>query len=673
MRGLLRPAAAIGLPVALGAGAGCIGVYDRGTDSAPVDPSEPTTPYEVQVEVTLDGAPAVDVPVMQAGTATVVRTNNAGRVSLTIDPSVSGTHEVIAGAPTAWNAGVVVESRDPITLALHSFSTVDNPDYVFADPGEDEMEPTSDNCSHCHLSIHVGWRPSAHANAAADPAVQGVYQGADFAASAEDCAGTWGALEEPGTGAAVEGCVVAPAVRALDNAGGGCADCHAPAIGGATVPGHDLLEARDLAYTYGVSCDVCHKVSTVTVGAAPGTAGWLTVLRPSDPTPSKLLGAFHPLQFGPYLDVVNPYMGSVQRDHFRDPAFCGGCHDHAQPVLDPSASIDLARWPSATLPIASTYAEWLASGTTATCEDCHRSPLRDVGNSADLDNVFELRADSSAGWYRPAGDVIGHEDVGPQQSAEILANAAMLAIESKVADGTLTAAVTVTNSGAGHALPTGEPFRNLVLRVEAECDGVPLIPTGGDIVPGWGGAEAERHAPERLDSFPEAAVGDTLRLARTVGWVDYTGPGPFGDGTFTAAEKGLPAMDFLAALKVTAVGADGTLTVDAPETLAAALAEADTAFLVRDAAEAAGAPGFGFAKVLVAADGATMVPHFRAVDVQSDDRLAHNASFTSTHRFAAPCSSPKVHATLDYRAFPLGIARTYGWDVGEARMEERSD
>ena len=73
---------------------------------------------------------------------------------------------------------------------------------------------------------------------------------------------------------------------------GGCADCHAPGINGA-LGGRDLLEATGYAYSYGVHCDVCHKVEDIDLDAAPGVAGRLKILRPTEASPSPGCGDRH--------------------------------------------------------------------------------------------------------------------------------------------------------------------------------------------------------------------------------------------------------------------------------------------------------------------------------------------------------------------------------------------
>jgi hypothetical protein len=112
----------------------------------------------------------------------------------------------------------------------------------------------------------------------------------------------------------------------------------------------------------------------------------------------------------------------------------------------------------------------------------------------------------------------------------------------------------------------------------------------------------------------------------------------------------------------------GTVTLDGELPLG------DHAFLTRGSsapssgdpiAHLAGAPGFGFARVMVGEDGARMVPHFAAVDIASDNRLMPQTSFTSTHLFESPCESPVVEANLLYRSYPEWLAKQRGWDMSE--------
>ena len=216
-------------------------------------------------------------------------------------------------------------------------------------------------------------------------------------------------------------------------------------------------------------------------------------------------------------------------------------------------------------------------------------------------------------------------------------------------------------------------MRSLLLLVEARCDGDLLAPSGGDVVPDYGGALATQEASEDWSLWPGAEPGQIVRVVeRTGAWRDYTGYGPFGDGTFDAVAKGVEVEQYVGESVIESVDGD-LVTFDVP------LPEGDIAYLVEpaghpsdgdDALARAGAPGFGFARVLGGVGGARMVPHFAAVDVLSDNRLLPQQEWTSVHRFAATCAEPTVQATLVHRAYPLPLARERGWDLIESVMVE---
>lgn len=642
---------------------------------APVDSVPALEAYEVQVTVTLDGVPVQGATVMQAGTRVEVLSGGDGTAIVQVDPSVPGAIWVVASHPDARNSGLEVEGAGVVEIALISIIRADNQDYTFKEAGPELIEgTTTGQCSHCHVTLHQEWYRSPHRTSASNPRLHDVYQGIASSTSQEGCGGRWESAIQPGTGEAIDACVVAEPVSASGSTGS-CADCHAPGING-EVGGRDLLVARDLEFTEGVACDFCHHVESIHAGAAPGVGGWLSLLRPSEPSDSPVFGQFEPLLFGPYTDVVNPYMGASRRDHFHESAFCGGCHEQSQAVLVPAAQIDESRWPSGTLPIHTTYSEWTAGpmNPSATCQSCHMPPKPEVGNSADLHNVFDLDPGLSAGWERPPGSVRAHSWLGPRQPAGgMLGLAASVSVHSAVADGVLTAQVTVKNVGPGHAIPTGEPLRNLILGVSAACEtSLPFL--GGDIIPDVGGMVATRTTPNEFLHFPEAQLGMLVRFVRQAGWYDYQGYGPFGDGTFVGAEKGLPRWEWLGEGTVIAVDGVGNVVLDVPVP-----ENAERAILVEypnelvdggDAVGVAAAPGFAFARVLVGVDGTSGVPHHLAVDVASDNRLLPQQSFTTEHRFAAGCDAPTVRATLVHRAYPADTARRYGWTQVDSVMDE---
>lgn len=640
-------------------------------DSTDADATPDTTDADaasvsaVIVTVTLDGAPVADARVTQGGASRSVLTDAAGRALVPVDPHVVGDRVFNASHPEARTGAAEWYGEDALTIALTRYDPRDNPDYLFQDPGEPTRRDSSGQCAHCHVTINEDWFASPHRTSASNPTVQDLYRHA--------------VLPDLNPGCDGPDCADATAF-------GGCADCHAPGIDG-PLGGRDLRDATGFALDYGVHCDVCHRVDAVDLDALePGVAGRLRLHRPSEPSRSPALGAWQPLTFGPHHDVPNPRMGLVQRDHFNEASLCAGCHELDQPALVPGAALDPERWPSGRLPIHSTYSEWLAGplGGAVPCQSCHMPPAPTAWNAADLQLFAAAAAGVAAGWLRPPGAVNRHTWYGPRQpDAPMLALAAALTLTTERDGDTLVVRATVKNVGPGHALPTGEPLRALILRVFATCGPVPLEPTGGDAVPDFGGA-LDAQTADAPDAdwalWPGAAVGDVVRVVRRPGaFHDYQGHGPFSD-RFDAPAKGLPVEHVAGHARVTAVDPDGRVTFDRP------LPEGDVAYRVgpdqasegaassSDPASwsgpAAGAPGFAFARVLVGADGARMVPHHAAVDVASDNRLLPQASWTSEHRFAAPCAEPVARAVLAHRAYPFDLARARGWDPVDTVMAD---
>lgn len=657
------------------------------TAAGPGEHVHPEGPYPVGVCVTLDGAPAPDTLVLQGGGAARWRTGADGCVTVTFDPAVVGDAMIVAAHPEARVDGVEVDHAEieanagaPLRIALTRYVPTDNPLYTFADPGAGDLDATTTAaCGHCHRTIHAAWSASPHASAARNPWTQDVYAGSARSLDPEACAvqgGTWASARVPGTGDDAATCVLGDGVHARTDGNGACADCHAPGIDGA-LGGRDLLEATGVAYEAGVHCDVCHKVDAVDLRAPAGVAGRLHIVRPSESgTPAT--GPWQPLAFGPLPDVMNPRMGAVLReDVFHGADLCAGCHELRQEVLVRGAAIDRTRWPEGTLPIHTTHDEWLGSGLApgVPCQSCHMPPDPQVGNAADLYNHFnDVLVGVSAGWERPPGTVRAHSWVGPRQpGSRMLQLAAALDLRAWVDGSALRVESTVTNVGAGHAIPTGEPLRSLLLRVRATCDGRELPATGGDVVSlDAGGLEVRAHG-EDLSRWPGARPGEVLRALRVSGaWRDYVGWGPFGDGTFGAAQKGLPATELLGEARVLAVADDGVVTLDAP------LPDGDLVVraaggVPEDGAAAqawAGAPGADFARVLVGADGSRGVAHHLAVDVARDNRLLPGGAAVNAYRFdPSGCAGVvTVEGVLAHRAVPWSLARERGWVLADSVM-----
>lgn len=649
---------------------------------------------DVLITATLDGVPAPGIDLWQGGTTTHVVTDDAGQATFPVDHDVTGDIAIIASHPQARPVALDMTYGEPPTsalLELSRFVDEDNPDYEFQHPGEPDLRETTAYCAHCHITMSEDWLGSAHAGSSSDPWLHDLYAGtADVLGDQADCesaGGTWATGTAPGAGTPTERCYLGDGVLpALNDCGvacdsapaaqperGACADCHAPGIDG-EVGGRGLLEAQGIAHDYGVHCDTCHKVESVDLdNPDPGVAGKLRILRPIEDVFQAGL-EWTPLTYGPYPDVVNPRMGAIVRDHFQSGELCAGCHEYWQPALVEGESVDTTRWPDGRFPVHTTWSELEtgALGTDVPCVSCHMPADGDVGNSADLGNLADWEDQGiAAGWARPAGAVRRHAWFGPKNDEQRMIDlAAALFVDAQVADGALTVQVETRHVGPGHAIPTGEPLRSMLLQVEARCGDEALEPTGGHALPAWAGALAVREASEGWSTWPGAAVGDRIVVIEEDGWVDYQGPLQFGDGTFSVEERGLVHEVARGGAVVTAVS-DGVVNLDRP------LPAGDRAYRLPagglqaegdPAAPLAGTPGFAFARVLADASGTPMVPHFKAVDVVSDNRLMPGTSFTSTHTFAASCAAPTVEARLVYRRVPWALSTEKRWTNPDAVM-----
>jgi hypothetical protein len=70
----------------------------------------------------------------------------------------------------------------------------------------------------------------------------------------------------------------------------------------------------------------------------------------------------------------------------------------------------------------------------------------------------------------------------------LLEATATLEVDTQRKDDHLQVTVRVTNSGAGHHIPTDNPLRNMILLIRAvDSDGQPLTLLDGPVIPPWGG------------------------------------------------------------------------------------------------------------------------------------------------------------------------------------------
>ena len=422
------------------------------TDTGLVEDTSSTEPsaeryVPLRVETALDGEPVGGVVVYQPGTEQQWVSGEDGNVDVTLDTHVTGEVAIAASHPQARIKGTefyfIETIPETYTINLTRFDHTDHEEYVFQDPGTPEENYNTNQCAHCHVTINEDWISSVHAQSASNPKLHNIYSGTHSAQDQDACnsvGGSWGLWPKMGSDEETEQCFSGVSLWDSINSectdplncetvqSGFCADCHAPGIDG-VLGGRNLLEAQGRSFSHGVHCDVCHKVESVDLTSPdPGVAGALRILRPAEPPfPGSIANA---IMFGPHGDVLNPRMGSVQRDHFQNSDLCFGCHQFDQPILV-TENIDNIRWPQGTLPIHSTYDE-LKQGPLAdiACQSCHMPPDPQVGNGADLGNIIDLNPDIASGWYRPAGQVRKHGWYGPRSDEPMLQLAASLHVDS---------------------------------------------------------------------------------------------------------------------------------------------------------------------------------------------------------------------------------------------------
>jgi len=691
-------------------------VNDTGSHTIPNDTGGTDEPAAFEVTglvVDTEGVPIAEALVLVGGRDdTMVTTDTEGRFSLWYVEKDDEEPAIVAGKLGYRSVGVdFFEAGDELTIEVRPVSEPDNIDYIYEDPG-DGIDTMKEDCSHCHAHFVRDFLDSKHAEATRNPLLQDLYAGVsahDDMSSCEDAGGIWGFGVEPGTeGDIIEKCYLGGGVlpdlntscggvgqptcddpdldpSSKPDAFGACADCHAPGING-IAGGRDLHDAHGLAYDIGVHCDTCHKVRDIDLNQPPGVGQRLIMGRPNEPGENTFV--WDPVYFGPIIDVPNPFMrGSIQ-PKFDSAEFCAGCHEQKQQALIPGETLDIDLWPDG-LPTHSTYSEWEAgpyNQEATQCQFCHMPSDVESSNSVHLWEPGQ--SGILFGWPRTLDNNRKHTFRGPLDGSPRLIDGAVYTSISLVqTEDTLEATVSLANIGCGHAIPTGEPMRALVMVVEAYGDCGDLSPIDGMTIGDVGGALAETVVESSISditewTWPEAAemafVGQVLRIVRPSGdFDDYSGVGIFADESMEPEDKGMEIDTPIATAQIIDIVGD-VLTLD----VSLDLETGDRVFLgdpLPDELEdelpsrhLAGVPGYTFSRVLSDSMGIRQVPHYRATDLVSDNRIGPGENALTSHTFRLPssCSTAEVRATLMYRPHPLNISVQRNWNAVDYIISE---
>ena len=396
----------------------------------------------------------------------------------------------------------VMPPASGITLTLRFYQTNDNPDYEW-------IPPTGVNsCYSCKPGVTDIWlNNDLHAKSGTNPRFFSLYNGSDITGTEVITPGY--KLDFPGTA-------------------GNCANCHAPgaAIDAPFATDMNLLTGVDR--DFGVHCDFCHKVADVYLNPstglpypnAPGVVS-MDVRRPF-PDSSR-----YQLFFGTFDDDNVP-LEDTNLPLIRRSQWCAACHQ-------------FSFWGT---PIYQSFNEWLESPYPqygVECQTCHMLP----------DGVMTNVAPGMGGVERDPLTIHAHTMPGAANET-LLQNTVDMTVTAQAIGGTVTVSVTLTNTGAGHHVPTDHPGRHMILTVAAsDGDGQALHQVGGDIVPEWGGAQADLPGKTFAKVLKDALSGEYPVVS-------------YWKQTFIVSDNRIPAMDSDTSTYLFAVSQTGgeiTLTV----------------------------------------------------------------------------------------------------------------
>lgn len=397
----------------------------------------------------------------------------------------NGGEVLIAAGKDGWyNDGILVEAaKTGVVIRLEQVPTTDNASYRFIEPkpqGMGMMGMMQMNCGSCHQRIYDEWVQSTMARTTHNRWLSDLYNGTD----AEGKKG------------------VSPGYR-LDfpNSAGNCADCHAPSAA-LNDPGRtDLNQVlwRGGTDANGVHCDFCHKIREVQVSNRPGVQS-ITMNRL---LPVGMMMMRPVFAYGPYVDVVTMPMVTSYNPLFEKSEFCSSCHQDATHLPKGKPWDYLRVYPEAgkyelyengtVVPAQWTYQEWLEWQSSLPnrdpdkgrqCQDCH---MNWRGKDLPYDEyIVGGMAKRMMGTRREPQQIHPHHFEGAEESR--LRGAAYMQVDTEVRDKTLAVTVDLMNVNAGHRLPTGVSFRNMILIVSAvDRSGARLKFVSGSQVPDWGG------------------------------------------------------------------------------------------------------------------------------------------------------------------------------------------
>lgn len=312
---------------------------------------------------------------------------------------------IIGVAPTVFattpiEQRIVKETLTP--LFQHHRATTSSGDVIPENQFDDAQV-----CGGCHIDIYKEWQVSMMAHAWDDPIYRALLKRASEATDGE-----------------------------LDSF---CTGCHSPTgltTGRITTADNRKPPDIDKPQTHlpGVDCEACHNIRAIS-----GLDNGAYVM--NDAGGQKL-------KYGPRRQAQSPYHETAYSELHTESKLCAACHNVTHPVNG--------------VPVERTYDEWFESPYRKAgvgCQDCHMPTT--PGKSAVMGPERPDRATHHfVGGNTTLLEHFGH-DKNADRARRLLQSSATMDVVKKpdtLAPGQLAAiTLKVTNTGAGHKLPTGFP------------------------------------------------------------------------------------------------------------------------------------------------------------------------------------------------------------------------
>ncbi len=459
-----------------------------------------------------NGVAVADAIVRIQTTDISTTTNAAGAFTLMV-PDV-GPHQLTAWAVGYFCVGPVeAQAGDvDVKLELVAHTADDNRDYQWLSaylPDDYVEDMAVSNCESCHSNGQTlpfdEWVQDAHSQSAQNQRFLSMYTGTDLQGNQSPLT-SYGYSRDygrfplaPDTAQPYYG----PGYQ-LDfpDTTGNCAACHVPvaAINAPYATNPALATGVELE---GVACDFCHKVWNVVLNDdgipyanRPGVMSF-EFRRPPEG---------HQFFAGPYDDVApgEDTYSALQQES----AFCAPCHFGIF-------------WDT---PIYNSFGEWLDSPysdpvTGKTCQDCHM-PTLEMTHFAKTEN---------GGRERNTDTIFTHLMPGAADE-NLLQNTAELDVQAERINDEIQVTVSVTNTQAGHHIPTDSPLRQIFLIVEVYDESGSLLEhSNGSQLPDWAGD---------LAGLPGTYYAKILQQL----WTEITPSGSYWTHTRIAEDTRLPAF-----------------------------------------------------------------------------------------------------------------------------------